>query len=161
MANDRPGTTPGPDVSDYRLAPLVVARFVGLSLVVLALLMFLGTALVITLELPGDLLVALLVAGVVGVFVLAWWLRSRAYVVRLDSEGYRVRMIRGAGVRQASWKDVADAATAAPRGIACVVLRLVDDRTTTIPVEVLVADREAFVRDLQEHLQRGQGLRSL
>ena len=41
-----------------------------------------------------------------------------------------------------------------------VVLRLRDGRTTTIPVEMLAMDREAFARDLQEHLQRGQGLRN-
>jgi hypothetical protein len=161
MPSDQPATTPDPAVSDYRLAPLIVARFVGMSLVVLAVLMFVGTALVATLDLPGDLLVGLLVLGVVGVFVLAWWLRSRAYVVRFDADGYRVRLIRGAGVKDASWKDVENAATAAPRGIPCVVLHLVDGRTSTIPVEALVVDREAFVRDLQAHLQRGQGLRPL
>jgi hypothetical protein len=42
-----------------------------------------------------------------------------------------------------------------------VVLHLRDGRTTTIPVEALAADREEFVRDLQEHLQRGHGLRPL
>ncbi|MCW2765313.1 MAG: hypothetical protein JWO11_1272 [Nocardioides sp.] len=161
MSSDHPDATPDPAVSDYRLAPLVVARFVGMSLVALALVMFAGTALVATLDLPGDLLVALLALGVVGVFTLAWWLRSRAYVVRFGPDGYRVRMIRGAGVLRASWKDVEDAATASPRGIPCVVLHLVDGRTTTIPVDALVADREAFVRDLQDHLQRGQGLRPL
>ena len=42
-----------------------------------------------------------------------------------------------------------------------VVLRLRDGRTTTIPVEMLAVDREAFVRDVQDHLQRGHGLRKL
>ncbi len=36
-----------------------------------------------------------------------------------------------------------------------VVLRLRDGRTTTIPVEMLAVDRESFVRDVQQHLQRG------
>jgi hypothetical protein len=161
MPPDQPATTPDPAVSDYRLAPLVVARFVGMALVVLAVAMFAGTALVATFALPGDLLVGLLVLGVAGVFALAWWLRSRAYVVRFGAEGYRVRLVRGAGVTEASWQDVEDAATASPRGIPCVVLHLVDGRTTTIPVEALLADREEFVRDLQDHLQRGQGLRPL
>lgn len=161
MSSEQPETTPSAVVSDYRLAPLVVARFVGMSLVALAVLMFVGTALVATLGLPGDLLVVLLLVGVVGVFVLAWWLRSRAYVVRLATDRYRVRLVRGAGVTEALWKDVENVATAEPRGIPCVVLHLLDGRTTSIPVAALDADREAFVRDLRDHLQRGQGLRPL
>ena len=41
------------------------------------------------------------------------------------------------------------------------VLRLRNGGTTTIPVDVLAGDREAFVRDLQRHLTDGQGLRPL
>ena len=55
----------------------------------------------------------------------------------------------------------AEAVTATPQGLPVVVLRLVDGRTTTIPVTLLDVDREQFVRDLQAHLQRGQGLRPL
>ena len=64
-------------------------------------------------------------------------------------------------MKEAGWKDVEDAVTATARGVPCVVLRLRDGRTTTIPVDALAADREAFVRDLRAHLQRGQGLRPL
>ena len=46
-------------------------------------------------------------------------------------------------------------------GTRCVVLRLRDGRTTTIPVDVLVGSADAFVRDLQEHLNRGHGYRPL
>lgn len=147
--------------SDYRLAPLLIARFVGLSLVLLAVVLFGSTALVAVLDLPADLLVAILVLGVVGVFTLAWVLRSKAYVVRCDTDGYRVRFIRGAGAMHALWTDVADAATASPRGIPCVVLHLTDGRRTTIPVQALAVDREEFVRELQAHLERGQGRRPL
>jgi hypothetical protein len=45
--------------------------------------------------------------------------------------------------------------------VPCVVLRLRDGGTTTVPVGVLAVDREQFVRELQEHLQRGHGLRRL
>jgi hypothetical protein len=161
MASEQSAGSADPHVSDYRLAPLVVARFVGASLVGVALLMFVGTALVAVLEWPADLLVALLVLAVAGVFALAWWLRSRVAVVHLDSTGYRVRMVRGAGTTAAAWSEVTELATVTTRGIPCVVLRLADGRTTTIPVEVLTGDREAFVRDLRAHLQRGEGLRPL
>jgi hypothetical protein len=99
--------------------------------------------------------------GLVGIFGFGYVLTRRLYVVHLDESGYRVRLIRGAGVTSARWKDVEDAATATPRGIACVVLHLRDGRSTTIPVAALAADREEFVRDLQAHLQRGHGLRPL
>ena len=150
-----------PSSSDYRLSPALGARLMGLLLVVLALLLFVVTALVAVLDLTPDLLVLLAGLGLVGIFGLGYVLTRRLYVVRLDEVGYRVRMIRGAGVTSARWKDVDDAATATPRGIPCVVLHLSDGRTTTIPVAALAADREEFVRDLQAHLQRGHGLQSL
>jgi hypothetical protein len=152
-------TSTGP--SDYRLAPALGARLMGLMLVALAVLLFSTTALVALADLPPDLLVVVAASGVVAVFGLGYFLTRRAYVVRFDSDGYRVRMIRGAGVTAAAWKEVADAATGSPRGIPCVVLTLRDGRTTTIPVGALAVDREQFVRDLQQHLQDGQGLRPL
>lgn len=147
--------------SDYRLSPALNARLMGLLLVILAVLLFAVTALVAVFHLPPDLLVLFAVLSVVGVFGTGYVLTRRLYVVRLDEAGYRVRLIRGAGVTAAAWKDVEDAATCSPRGIPCVVLRLRDGRTTTIPVAALAVDREEFVRDLQAHLQRGQGLRPL
>lgn len=152
-------TSTGP--SDYRLSPALGARLVGLLLVALAVLLFTTTALVALADLPPDLLVVLAASGVAAVFGLGYFLTRRAYVVRFDTQGYRVRMIRGAGVTEAAWKDVADAATGSPRGIPCVVITLRDGRTTTIPVDALAVDREQFVRDLQQHLQDGQGLRPL
>ncbi|SDE08730.1 hypothetical protein [Nocardioides lianchengensis] len=146
---------------DYRLNPAFAARFVGLALVLTAILMFVATALVAVLDLPADVLVGLLVVSVAAVFVLGWRLRSRSYVLRCDRDGYRVGLVRGAGVTAARWTEVADATTASPRGIPCVVLRLQDGRTTTLPVQALAIDREQFVRELQRHLQRGQGLRPL
>ncbi|WP_244963052.1 hypothetical protein [Nocardioides dongkuii] len=147
--------------TDYRLNPSFAARFVGLALVATALLMFVGTALVALLDLPADLLVILLALSVGGVVALGWWLRSRAFVLHCGPQGYRVGLVRGAGTKEARWTEVAEAVTASPRGIPCVVLKLRDGRTTTIPVEALAVDREQFVRQLQRHLRRGQGTRPL
>lgn len=149
-----------PDPSDYRLAPLVIARFVGLYLVLLAALLFTATAVAAAADLPTVFLVALLGAGLAGLFVLAWWLRSRVSVVRLDATGYRVSMVRGAGVKEARWSDVEDAVTAAVRGFPCVVIRLRDGRTTTIPVQAIAADPDAFARDVRERLRVGGRRRS-
>lgn len=150
-----------PMSSDYRLSPHLGARLVGLLLFVAAILVFAATAAVALLDLHTVVLlvVALLLVG--GVLVAGQVLMRRTIVVHLDDTGYRIQLIRGAGVKEATWKEVEDAVTSSPRDIPCVVLRLKDGRTTTIPVEAVAADREDFVRDLQEHLQRGQGLRPL
>ena len=150
-------TAPGP--TTYPLAPTVVARFVGLGLVGLALVMFVGTAVVAVLDLPPDLLVGLLVLGVAGVVTLTWWLRTRAWVLRCTAEGYAVRMVRGAGVTEARWDGVEDAVTTTRHDVPCVVLRLRDGRSTTIPVGVLAVDKEQFVRELQDRLQAARGLK--
>ena len=146
---------------DYRLAPAFVARLLGLALVVLALVVFLGTAVVALAGLAPDLLLALVLAGVLAAVAFGWWLRNRAWVVRCTDDGYRVRLVRGAGVEEARWLEVEDAVTTFRRDVACLELRLRDGRTSTIPVGVLAVDKDQFVRDLQTRLQRGHGLRPL
>ncbi len=148
------GAPAGGATVDYRLAPLMVARFVGSYLVLLALVLLAATVVVAALSWPPDLLVVLLGVGVLGLIGLAWWLRSRLAVVRLTPTGYQVRLVRSAGVRDARWSDVEDAVAASPRDIACVVLRLKDGRSTTIPVDLLAADKDDFARDVRDHLQR-------
>lgn len=145
---------------DYGLNPAFAARLVGVALVVTAVLVFVATGVVAVADLPLGVLAAVVVVGVGAVLVLAWRLRT-VPVVRCDPDGYRVSLVRGAGVTSARWTEVADAATSSPRGIPCVVLHLHDGRSTTIPVQALAIDREQFVRELQRHLRRGQGLRTL
>jgi hypothetical protein len=149
------------DVSDYRLAPALGARFVGGLLVGLAVVLVLVTLLVALLDLPIAVLLAIAGAGALGALLAGHVVTLRVPVVHLDPEGYRVRLVRGAGVTAASWREVTEAVTATPGGAPVVVLRLTGGRSTTIPVRALAADREDFVRDLREHLQRGQGLRPL
>ena len=150
-----------PTPHDYRFAQAFTVRLVGLGLLVLALAMFAGTAVVAVAGLNGDLLVVLLAVGVSGVFGLAWWLRNRAFVLRAEEDGYVVGPVRGAGVKRARWVDVAEAATASPRGVDCLVLRLRDGGSTSIPVAALAVDREDFVRQMQRRLRAGQGYRPL
>ncbi len=146
--------------SGYRLAPALAARLVGLLLVVLAGLVLVSTLAVALLGGPTVLLLVVGLVALVAVVALAVPLRG-VRVVELDDEGYRVRMIRGAGVRTAAWRDVEDAVAASPHGVDCVVLRLRDGRTTSIPVAAVDASREDFVQDLRAHLRRGEGLRPL
>lgn len=146
--------------SDYRLSPAFGARLVGLLVVGLAVLVFVATGVVAVLNLHTLVLVPVALAGLAVIFALGALLR-RTPVVHFDETGYRVRLIRGAGVREAGWKEVEDAVTATVRDLPCVVLHLTDGRTTTIPVQALDADRDTFVHDLRSHLQGGQGLRPL
>lgn len=143
------------DASDYRLAPLLIARFVGLYLVLLAVAVFVATAVVAVTDAPADALVVLLVVGLAGLFALAWWLRTRVTVARLDPAGYRVRLVRGAGVRQARWADVEEAVTASVHDEPCVVIRLRDGGRTTIPVRALEGDPDDFARDVRDRLRAG------
>ena len=163
MAPSGPSSSPGalPTPFDYRLNPAFGVRFFGAALVALALVMFVATAVVAIAGWNADVLVLVLVLELAGVFTFGWWLRNRATVLHVDAEGYRVRLIRGAGVKAAAWSEVEDAATATPHGIPVVVLQLTGGRTTSIPVQALALDREEFVRELQRRLRDGQGLRPL
>ncbi len=147
--------------ADYRMASAFVARLLGLSLVGIALVLFAGTAVVALAGLPPDLLIGVVLVCVLAAGGFAWWLRSRAWVLRCTDAGYRVRLVRGAGVREGRWSQVEDAVAAYRRGVACLELRLRDGRTTTIPVGVLAVDKDELVRELQGRLQRGHGLRPL
>lgn len=149
--------------SSYRFAGPFIVRLMGVGLAVVGVLVLALAAVVVVASLPASVLTGgLLVALVAWLLVLVGLagLRRRV-VVRLEEAGYRVRSIRGAGVREARWKDVEDATAPTVEGQRCVVLRLRDGRTTTIPVDVLAGSSEAFVQDLQQHLNQGHGYRRL
>jgi hypothetical protein len=135
----------------------------GIGLVAVGVLVLVWAGLAVALSLSGAVLsTGLLVAVVLWLLVLGSVVAlRRGDVVRLDETGYRVRFVRGAGVRQASWKDVEDVTAPTVEGQRCVLLRLRDGRTTTVPVDVLAGSSDAFVKDLQQHLNRGHGYRRL
>lgn len=143
--------------SDYRLAPQLAARLLGFALLFLGGLVFFATAAVVLLRAPVGLLSAAVVIAIVGVFTIGWLLNRRAYILRVTDDGYRIRFVRGAGVKQARWVDVEEAVTDTIAGSPCVVLRLRNGTATTIPVEMLAIDREQFVRELQGHLEGKSG----
>jgi hypothetical protein len=145
-----------PTSSDYRLAPAFGARLVGLLVVGLAVLVFVATGVVAVLDLHTLVLVPVALLGVAAILGVGSWLR-RTPVVHLDEGGYRVRLVRGAGVKDAAWREVEDVVATSPRDIPCVVIRLRDGRSTTIPVQALDADRDDFARDLRSYLRRGTG----
>ena len=146
--------------SGYRLAPALAARLLGLLLLVLAVVVLLATVAIAVLGGPPALVLVVAVLALAAVVGLGVTLR-RVRVVTLDETGYRVRMVRGAGVRAARWSDVEEAVAASPHGVDCLVLRLRDGRTTSIPVAAVDAPRDDFARDVRDHLRHGEGLRPL
>lgn len=145
----------------YRLAPSVIWQLSGIALIVVALVVGFVTVVVVWRDLPVSLIVTMAALGVLGVSGAAWWAARLAWVVRATETGYQVRGVRGVGVSAARWKDVEDAVTTEVRGAPCLVLRLRDGRTTTIPVQMVSMSADRFVRAMQEHLQQGNGLRRL
>lgn len=133
----------------------------GLGLAALGVLVVLVVVLVTVLSLPRTVLTAVLLGALLAVLVLGLVALRRPAVVRFDDVGYRIRLVRGAGVRQAEWKQVEDVAATVVAGERCVVLRLRDGRSTTVPVGVLAGRPDDFVRDLREHLDRGHGYRQV
>jgi hypothetical protein len=131
----------------------------GIVLAFAGLLVLVTAVLVALLEWPAAVLSVVLVGAVLGLLAAGLVLTRRATVVRLDETGYTVRLVRGAGVRAGRWKDVEDVVARTIEGARCVVLRRRDGSTTTIPVGILAAPADEFVRDLQQHLNRGHGYR--
>ena len=148
-------------VVDYDVAPQVRARVMGAFLVLLGVLVCLTTVVVSLLQLPLGVMSVLVVLAVVAVLGGGLLLARRTYVVRADADGYRVRLVRGAGVRAARWQDVEDVVATRVAGARCVQLRLRNGGTTTIPVDVLAIDGDDFVRQLQNRLDHGHGYRRI
>jgi uncharacterized protein YacL len=134
-----------------------MVRLLGLALVAVGVLVVAAVVVVAALHAPAVVLACVVVATVVAVLALGLLAVRRPVVVRFDERGYQVRWVRGAGVRQAEWTQVEDAATTVLGGERCVVLRLRDGRTTTVPVGLLAGRPDDFVRDLQQHLDSGHG----
>lgn len=146
--------------TEYRLAPHVAARLLGMVIVGFAFLVLLATAIVVLFATSILVLSAAVLVTVVGLFSIGWYLTKKTYVVRLSEDGYQVRFVRGAGVRQARWADVEEIVTDTVAGAQCLILRLRDGGATIIPVDVLAADREQFVRDVTSYLPGGPARRS-
>jgi hypothetical protein len=145
--------------STYRFSSAFTARLLGTVLVAVGVLVLVLALLVALLDLPGVVLLAGVLVGLAALLATGVLLRRGADVVSLGEEGYRVRLVRGAGVTAARWTDVEDVAATVVDRVPCVVVRLRDGRTTTIPAGVLAGSPDDFVRDLQQHLNRGHGYR--
>ena len=144
----------------YRLAPIIAARLVGLGFLVFIAATVALTVVVARTSLSPDLIVVFLVVGLLAVIGVGSWLRTSAYVVRLDEAGYSVRLVRGAGVKDGTWAAVTEAVAARPRDVECLVLKLKDGTTTRIPVGLLAVDKDRFALEVGGYLHRSRGAAS-
>lgn len=147
--------------TDYRFSTPLLVRSLGALLALLGLILLVVGVLVSALDLPMVVLTVAVVVAVLIVVAGGLVLTRVTSLVHFDETGYRVRWMRGAGAKQARWRDVEDVVTANVSGHDCVVLRLRDGRTTTIPVKVLDAAPTAFIEDLTGRLDKGHGYRRL
>jgi len=156
---DGPGASGGPD--EYALAPALRARLLGGGLTAVGVLVVVAVLLAALVGLPTAVTTVLVVLAGLAVVGLGLLLGPRRWVVRLDEDGYRVRALRSTQARSARWTDVLDLQATTTAGSRCVVLRLRDGRTTTIPVDVLEGDPERLTRTISARLDRGHGYRRL
>lgn len=157
----RPTPKPSSDVTVYSFSQALLVRTMGLLLALAGGSVFLVAVLVVVVQVPGVVLTVVVVLAALGVLAGVVLLARMRGLVRFDADGYQVRVLRGAGVKQARWRDVEDAVTTVSAGQDCVVLRLRDGRSTTIPVGVLDVSADAFVQDLRGRLDTGHGYRRL
>jgi hypothetical protein len=152
---------PGIDRLDVALAAALRARLLGTGLVAIGTVVVLGVLVTGLASLPTAFVAGLVVLAVLGVLALGLLVGVRHWVLRIDEHGYRVRGLRSAQARSARWTDVLDLQATTVDGHRCVVLRLRDGRTTTLPVDVLEGDATALTETLSSHLDRGHGYRRL
>ena len=142
--------------STYLPQRALIARVLGTGIIVMALTVFVLTAILAVTHAPEWVLATVVLLYILGFIALAVWANRAAWIVRFDGAGYRVRFIRGAGVRAARWTDVEELSATEPGGFPCVTLTLIDGRATNIPVQAIEADREQFMRDVRDRLKATQ-----
>ena len=151
------GGLKGQALSTYRLARAHVIRAAGPLSLVLGALWLLAALLDTSVPTRLTLSVVTVVVGAVCALLL---LRPPA-VLRLTSSGYRIALVRGAGVKAAQWVDVASAATAPVGGAVALVFTLNDGHTSTLPLSLLGAQQGEAHRDVRRRLNSAHGYRRL
>jgi hypothetical protein len=142
-----------PTATTYRLAPALGLRVVGRGVVTLAVVVLVA-AVVGAVSGAGWLPAGgLTLAGLALAAWWAWYLLHRAWAVRLTSQGYAVRMLRGVGAAGAPWSQVEEVVAASRGETQYLVLRLRDGRSTRLPTEALAADPDVFAGDVRRRVR--------
>jgi hypothetical protein len=166
VAGVGPGETMGGMPSDApelrrALAPSLRLRLLGTGAVAIATAVLVVVLLTWVFSLPGEILSGVVLLAGIGMLTLVGLLGPRHWVVRLDADGYRVRLLRSAQARTARWSDVLDVRAGTVDGVRCTMVRLRDGRRTTLPVDVLAGDPAELTAAITAHLDRTHGYRRL
>ena len=145
--------------SSYRFSGPFVVRLMGVALVAVGVLVLLLVALVALLSLPAGGHRHGRAGRRRGARGRPRWPAAGRSWCASTRRATGSGTCAGPASGEAEWKQVEDVAAATVAGERCVVLRLRDGRTTTVPVGVLAARTEDFVDDLRAHLDRGHGYR--
>lgn len=146
---------------DFALAPALRGRLLGTGLVAIGAVVVLGILVTWLADLSTVFVSGLVTLALLGVLALGLLVGVRHWVLRLDDLGYRVRGLRSTQATSARWSDVLDLQASTVNGHRCVVLRLRDGRTTTLPVDVFEGGARVLTDALSAHLDRGHGYRRL
>ena len=157
----RQSPVPPTSVLEVPLSPALRARVLGAGLAAIGVVLVVAVLLTWLGALPRAVTLGLVVLSLAGVLALGLLVARRPWVLRLDEDGYRVRLLSRRQARSARWSDVQDLQAARVRGARVAVLRLRDGRTTTLPVDALAGDPDRLTRTLSEHLDAGHGYRRL
>jgi hypothetical protein len=141
----------------YRLDRAVVLRVVGPFFVLV------GVAWVVLTAVGGGATPALVLAVLTLALVLggALALYRPPTVVALSEDGYRVSLVRGAGVTAADWSDVESVDTKLAGGAPSIVVTLRGGGTTVIPLSLLGRQHVDAQRDIHNRLNTAFGYRHL
>lgn len=156
-----PADLPRAGFVDFALAPAIRVRLLGTGLFAIGVVVVLGMLFSWIGGLPSAFLNGVVALAMLGILALGLLVGLRHWVLRLDEHGYRVRLLRSATAKSARWSDVLDLQATTVSEQRCVVLRLRDGRTTTLPVDVLAGSAEELTAALTAHLDRGHGYRRL
>jgi hypothetical protein len=145
------------DATTYRWSRAYGVRLLGLALAVLG-----ATFLVMTLaDRAGWTVVLVGLVAVVAAVVLARLVVWPPAVLVLTADGYRVRHLRGAGARAASWREVEGVQTRTTSDGPAIVVELADGRTSVVPLALLGPRAGEAQREIHERLNTAFGYRRL
>lgn len=153
------GVTPDsgpPAVQTYAASAPLRFRLLAITVCALGLLLLVATGVVAVTPVPADVLTGLIVLAAVALLATGALLVPKRWLVRFDEHGYRLRMLRAAGVTEAAWTAVENVTTATVEASRVVVLTLDDGRRTIVPVEILAVPPDVFADTVLDHLEASQ-----
>jgi hypothetical protein len=82
-------------------------------------------------------------------------------VLELSADGYRISLVRGAGVARSAWTEVESVGTQTRGSALCLVFNLKGEATSTLPLSLLGTRNVEAQREVHERLNDAHGYRRL